>query len=414
MAIKKTILENGLTVATDNIDNFETVSLGLFVNVGSVNESNELCGISHFVEHMAFKGTETRTSLQISEAIESVGGFMNAFTSKEITAYYVKVLKGDLELAVDIIADIVQNSVFSMEEFEKERDVIIQEINQSNDTPDSLVFDLFQSQCFEDEKLGMPILGTVNNINSFAPRSLHDYVLNNYSSSKMIMTASGNVDHERFVHLVQQYTGKTKSFDTEGVETQKYKGGLIYKEKELEQMHIAIGFEGEAHAFPRRYDMMVLATIMGGGMSSRLFQEVREKRGLAYSVFAYQTNYRDTGVFGIYLGCDIKRAKEAVDVVNNEMAKIEAGISNEELARAKTQIKASYLMELESSSARMVRMANQHLLYGRFFSNSEVAEAIDNVSMDSILEVARRINGSKQTMAIVGKTEGIEDVCRGL
>lgn len=410
MTIQKTVLKNGLTIATDNIPNFETVSVGIFVKVGSVNEEKELCGVSHFVEHMAFKGTEKRSSLQISESIESVGGYMNAYTGKEITAFYAKVLKGDMELAVDVVTDIVQHSVFDRLEFENERGVIIQEIKQMNDTPDDLVFDLFQGQCFEEEALGRPILGNVENIEKFQPQDLESYLRTNYSAQNMILSASGNVDHDSLVGLVEKYVDTIQEFDTKKAKTQRYTGGSVHKEKNLEQRHIILGYEGCRHESEKKYDLFVLSTILGGGMSSRLFQEVREKRGLAYSIFSYVSNYKDTGVFGVYAGSEVEKSLDVIRVIREEMLKASNDISDKEVEKAKKQIKSSLLMGLESSSSRMERMANQYLVYGRFLSSEEIIYLVDAVNVNSVKSTLNLMINTKPTLAIVGCGDGVESL----
>ncbi len=410
MSVEKTTLENGLTIATDTIRNFETVSVGVFVNVGSVNETQELCGVSHFVEHMAFKGTSKRTAIEISSAIESVGGHINAYTSKEITAYYAKVLKENTELAVDIISDIIQNSIFDPVEFEKEREVITQEIKQTNDTPDDLAFDVFQEKCFDGEALGRPILGFIDNIKSFKPSDLDNYLKTNYCSSKMILAASGNIEHNDLVHLAQQYTPKISDFPTKTPNIQSYKGGFAFKEKDLEQRHILIGFKGAAHKDIDRFDLCVLSTLMGGGMSSRLFQEIREKRGLAYSIFSYVSSYRDSGMFGVYTGCDLTKSQEVVKVIYDELQSARHNISSDEVEKAKIQMKAALLMGLESSSTRMERTAHQFLLHGRFFSSEEITSAIDKVSVDSVIAVLNKVLLSPPTLAVVGRGTDVESL----
>ncbi|MDR1488386.1 MAG: insulinase family protein [Holosporales bacterium] len=410
MSVEKTVLKNGITVASDKIENFETVSVGIFVNVGSVNETEELCGVSHFVEHMAFKGTEQRTAFEISEAIESVGGYMNAYTGKEITAYYVKVLKNNLRLAVDVVTDIIQNSIFNSVEFEKERGVIIQEIKQMNDTPDDLAFELFQKKSFENEELGRPILGTIESVRSFNPKDLRNYLKNNYKTSSMVLAASGNVDHDELTEISQNFTEKMTDFETKPPKKQLYKGGFAHKEKDLEQKHIMIGFEGANHNGGDKFDQMVFSTIIGGGMSSRLFQEVREKRGLVYSIYSYNANYKDTGTFGIYAGSDNANSLEVAKIIHNELMTIQDNVKEEEIERAKTQIKAAFLMGLESSSTRMERMAHQYLLFGRFFSCQETTDFINSVNIDSVKNCIKKIISSKPTVTIVGRGSEVDDV----
>lgn len=408
MSIETTKLKNGLTIATDNISNFETASVGIFVNIGSVNETAEQSGLSHFLEHMAFKGTTKRSALQISHEIESVGGYMNAYTSKEVTAFHSRVLKGDIKLAVDIIMDIVQNSTFEEKEFEKEKGVIIQEIRMQNDTPDDYVFDMFQSKCFDGESLGTQILGSEEDILKFSPEDMKKYLTSKYSTDKMIMCASGNVDHSHFIDLANQFSDKMSSFKTDEVQKQSYKGGFIFKKKELEQTHLVLGFEGLNHTDENKYDMFVLSMVLGGGMSSRLFQEVREKRSLVYSIFSFTSNYRDSGTFGVYAACEHNKSQEVIDIVKNEFAKINLDLTESELEKAKTQIRASLLMGLESSSARMERMANQFLLQNKFISSDEVSKKIDSITKESVINVGEKIFKTKPTLAVIGNGNDIE------
>ena len=403
-------LENGLSVASDYIGNFETVSVGIFVNVGSVNETKDQSGVSHFVEHMAFKGTNKRSALQISSAIESVGGYMNAYTSKEITAFHVKVLKENIDLAIDVISDIVQNSVFDKSEFEKERGVIIQEIRQLNDAPDDFVFDMFQSKCFDGESLGTQILGSEENINSFEPNDLLGYVKNNYSSDKMILSVSGNIEHEQLLDSAKKYTDKFSSFETRSPDVQCYKGGFVFKKKELEQTHLILGFEGTSHTNPDKFNLFVFSTILGGGMSSRLFQEVREKRGLVYSIFSFNSAYKDTGTFGVYAACEDTKAKEVINLIKCELENATNNITEEEIQKAKMQIKASLLMGLENSSTRMERVANQFLLQKKFFSSQELTEMINNVTIESMARFVQNTVLTRPTLAVIGNGTDIENL----
>ena len=401
-------IDNGIAVATDTIDSFETVSLGLFVNIGSVNENAEQKGLSHFLEHMAFKGTTTRTALQISYAIESVGGYINAYTSKEITAFHAKVLKENVGLALDIITDIVQNSVFDKQEFEKEQGVIIQEIRQLNDTPDDYVFDMFQAQCYENENLGTQILGSENDILRYNPNDLDTYLKTKYSTDKIILAASGKIEHKAFLELANNLTAGMKKFEVEPVEKQYYKGGFSFKQKALEQTHLIFGFEGVSHSSEDKFALSVLSAILGGGMSSRLFQEIREKRGLAYSVFSFCSNYRDSGTFGVYAACDDSKVEEVVKISLAEFEKIQNDIAETELNKAKRQLKASLLMGLESSSTRMERIANQYINHGSIIPTKEIVEKIDAISVESLKLVAKKVFASKPTLALIGKGQCVE------
>ncbi len=410
MTIEISRLDNGLTVITDDIAGFESASIGIFVNVGSVDENSNQIGISHFLEHMAFKGTETRSALQISEEIESVGGFMNAYTSKEMTAYHTKVLKSDVNLSIDIVSDILQNSTFDELEFEREKGVIIQEIRQLNDTPDDLVFDMFQEKAFYGEKLGSQILGSESDVMRYVPNDLRTYLKTKYSTSHMVLAASGGVSHDEIVQLACKFTHRMKDFDIEPVEPQSYIGGFIFKKKPLEQTHVVLGFEGLSHTHKNKYDLGVLSTILGGGMSSRLFQEVREKRGLAYSIFSFTSNYRDTGTFGIYAACEHDKTQEVLEISKAQCIGIIENLTEEELQKAKTQIKASLLMGLESSSTRMERLASQFLFHGKVSTPQEVASKIEEISIESVQDIARKIFTSKPTLAVIGPESNIENL----
>ena len=417
MSLQKTRLSNGLLVATDSIPNFETVSAGIFVNVGSVNENIEQLGVSHFIEHMAFKGTQKRSALDISSQIESVGGYMNAYTSKEMTAFYAKVLKQNAELAVDIIADIVQNSAFELSEFEKERDVIIQEIKRQNDSPDDLVFDMFYEKAFAGERLGTHILGSQESIAAMTSADLVSYLNQNYSVDKMILCASGGISHEQLVDLASKYCDNMSQFETKSPNRQKYHGGFVFQKKELEQSHVVFGYEGVGHKDPLKFDLFILGNILGGGMSSRLFQEIREKRGMAYSVFSFTSNYKDTGIFGVYAGCEEKNVEEVLKLSLGEFQKICSTLTQEEIEKAKTQIKASLLMGLESSSSRMERIASQYHLQNEFLDNADVIKKIDQVTLESVIHVAQKIFSTKPTLAVIGAKNNIdglyEQLCDG-
>ncbi|MDR1034830.1 MAG: insulinase family protein, partial [Holosporales bacterium] len=379
MHIETSRLGNGLIVATDRIDNFVTASVGIFVKIGSVNESSSQTGLSHFLEHMAFNGTKKRTALEISQAIESVGGHINAYTSKEITAYHVKILHANLDLAIDIITDIISDPVFDKAEFNKEKSVIIQEIRQLNDTPDDLVFDMFQAKCFDGEKLGTQILGSEEEVNSYTPDDLKNYLKTKYSADKMILCASGGIKHDDVVHLTEKFSSKMTKFDVDQPNGQKYKGGFTFKKKDLEQAHLVLGFEGCSNTDPSKYDLLVLSTILGSGMSSRLFQEIREKRGLVYSIFSFISNYKDTGTFGVYAGCENDKAQEVIGIIKNEFDRVCETLREDEIRKAKTQINASILMGLESSSTRMERVAHQLLQQNKFLTPQEITEKVNAV-----------------------------------
>ncbi|MBQ2174966.1 MAG: insulinase family protein, partial [Alphaproteobacteria bacterium] len=326
----------------------------------------------------------------------------------EITAFHAKVLKENVKLALDIITDIVQNSIFDEQEFAKEQGVIIQEIRQLNDAPDEYVFDMFQAKCYEDERLGTQILGSEEDILRYSPNDLDTYLKTKYSTDKIVLVASGKIEHNAFLELANNFTSGMKKFDVEPVEKQRYKGGFSFKQKELEQTHLIFGFEGVSHSSDEKFALSVLSAILGGGMSSRLFQEIREKRGLAYSVFSFCSNYRDSGTFGAYAACDDSQAEEVVKISLAEFEKIQQDITDAELNKAKMQLKASLLMGLESSSTRMERMANQYINYGKLLPIEDIIETIDAISVESLKLVAQKIFASKPTLALIGKGQCAE------
>ena len=402
--INLTKLDNGLTVISDSIDSVETISLGIFVSVGSANEEDNQKGLSHFLEHMVFKGTTTRNAIQISSAIESVGGIMNAFTGQEMTGFHAKILKEHLPLAIDVISDMLQNATFDSVEFDRERKVVIQEIKMVNDSPDDYISDLFQFTCFNNERLGSPILGFEEGILSYTPDDIRNYMNTNYSIDKMVLVASGNVRHDELVELANKFIVKLKQFPTKQVEIQNYTGGYIYKERDLEQTHVMMGYEGYSYNNPNKYKLMLFSSVLGSGSSSRLFQEVREKRGLVYTVYSTISSFRDTGTFGVYAACNPNKTEEVISIVKDELRKMQSNLSIDELNKAKMQLKSSLLMRLEDNSNRMERIASQYLLEGKLTEVDETISYINKLNIEDIEETVRNIlDNSKYTLAILGK-----------
>lgn len=406
--VKLTKLNNGMTVISDNIDSVETISLGIFVSVGSVNEEDNQKGLSHFLEHMVFKGTTTRNALQISSEIESVGGIMNAFTGQEMTGFHVKILKEHLPLAIDIISDMLQNPTFDSIEFDRERKVVIQEIKMVNDSPDDYISDLFQYTCFTNEKLGSPILGYEEGILSYTPNDIRNYMNTNYSIDKMVLVASGNVKHDELVDLANKFIVKLKQFKTKPVKKQIYTGGYLYKERDLEQTHIMMGYEGYSYNDNNKYKLMLLSSVLGSGSSSRLFQEVREKRGLVYTVYSTTSSFRDTGTFGVYAACEPSKTEEVISIVKEELNKVQSNLSIEELNKAKMQLKSSILMGLENNSNRMERIASQYLLEGKITEINETIRNINCLDIKDIENTASNIVNNKYTLTILGKPSNID------
>lgn len=386
-----TTLENGLTVITDPMPHIETAAVGVWVGSGARNETERTNGIAHMLEHMAFKGTSKRSARTIAEEIERVGGFINAYTGREQTAYYARVLKEDVTLAVDILADILQDSVFDDEELAREKGVVIQEIGQAEDTPDDIIFDHLQEQAFPGQSLGRPILGTEELVNSFTPDTLRHQIGTYYRAPAMVLAASGAVDHEAMVELARRHFSGLPSTASSAEHTAGYAGGEFRADDDLEQAHIALAFKGMHVHDDDIYAMQVFSTVLGGGMSSRLFQEAREKRGLCYSIHAFGSSYTDTGLFGVYAGTSSKDADELVRVIAGELKSLAGRASDEETARAKAQMKSGLLMGLEQASSRVEHVAGQYLTYGRLYTPRELIARIDVVDAADVSRIAARI-----------------------
>jgi len=409
-SLRITTLDNGLRIISDEMSSVETASAGVWVEAGARFEAPKLNGVSHMLEHMTFKGTRKRSAQVIAEEIEDVGGHINAYTSRENTAYYAKVLKGDLGLAVDVVADLVQNATLDEDELERERGVILQEINQAQDTPDDVIFDLFQDTCFPDQALGRPVLGTLDGITHMPRGDIMDYMTDHYRTGSMVLSAAGNFEHDRLVELAGSHftqSASTGAKDLQG--PAKYVGGDIRETRDIEQVHLLLGFEGFSYQDDDFYAASVMSALFGGGMSSRLFQEVREKRGLVYSVYSFITAYADTGVFGIYAGTGEKDVAELIPVVCDEIGKLNQGIKAEELNRAKAQLKSSILMSLESTSSRAEQLARQLMIFGRPIPTEEAVAKIEAIDADAIKQVANRIFQGALTMAALGPIAEVED-----
>jgi predicted Zn-dependent peptidase len=340
MSVRLSQLSNGLRVLTDSMDTVETVSIGIWVDVGTRHEPASVNGVAHLLEHMAFKGTERRSALAIASEIEAVGGHLNAYTSREHTAYYAKVLKQDTGLAVDILADILQHSVFDAAELERERAVILQEIGQAQDTPDDIIFDFFQEKAYPDQPMGRPVLGRAEIVRAIQRDTVARYLKDNYAAPGMLLVAAGNCDHGDLAALAEkQFAGLPRQSQAAS-DPARYEGGDHRETRDLEQAHIVLGFPGFASSDPDYPAVSVVSAALGGGMSSRLFQEIREKRGLVYSIYSFVQGYSDGGMFGVYAGTGEKEAAELLPVLCEEIAKLKHGFGPEELARARAQLKS--------------------------------------------------------------------------
>jgi predicted Zn-dependent peptidase len=403
MTTEVTTLKNGLRVVSDVMPHIETATVGIWVDAGARHEDIARNGISHMLEHMAFKGTKSRSARDIAEEIEAVGGYLNAYTSREQTTYYARVMKEDVPLGMDILSDILQHSVFDPVEVARERDVILQEIGQANDTPDDLVFDIWQEAAFPDQPLGRSILGTPERVSHFSSEDIRGYMETHYRAPNMVVAAAGNISHKALVTLAEDFFGDLGGDATPGHEVAVYRGGEHRIERDLEQVHLVAGFDGVAYEDPDYYAAQVFSTLMGGGMSSRLFQEIREVRGLAYSIYAFSSSFVDTGSFGIYAGTSAGQANELLQVTAEELKKVIYNISPEEADRARTQIRAGLLMSLESSSSRMEQLGRQLIIFGRPIPVAEMIERVREVDIVALQRFGERLlSAGPATLAAVG------------
>ncbi|WP_297491867.1 pitrilysin family protein [Acidocella sp.] len=397
-----TTLPSGLTVLTERMERVETISFGAYVGAGTRHETAAENGVAHFLEHMAFKGTETRSAIDIAEAIENVGGHINAYTSREQTAYYVKLLKEDLALGVDIIGDILCNSTFEPDEVERERGVILQEIGQANDTPDDIVFDHFQSAAYPSQPMGRPVLGTEAIIRGMKREALHGFMNAHYTPENMVLAASGNLRHADVVELAERHFAKLPRAERSDPMASDYMGGEYREMRDLDQAHIVLGFNAPGYGEADYYPAMLLSTLLGGGMSSRLFQEIREKRGLVYSIYSFTSPAVDGGLFGIYAGTGESEAAELMPVTLEELAKVQHHVSEAELARARAQLKAGLLMSLESTGSRCEQLARQWQIFGRIIPVAETVAKIEAVTVADVCAAGAKIFRQKPTLASIG------------
>jgi predicted Zn-dependent peptidase len=409
MSVELTRLASGLSVVTDRMPHLESASLGIWIGSGSRNEAPDEHGISHLLEHMAFKGTKRRDARQIAEEIEAVGGDLNAATSVESTAYYARVLKADVPLALDVLSDILANPSFDAEELRREQNVIVQEIGAVEDAPDDLVFERLQETAFPKQSVGRSILGTPETVRSFDPALLRGYLSRNYHAPNMIVAAAGAVEHAAVVGEVEK---RFASFAGAAAPTPKpahFCGGTRVETRDLEQVHIALALQGVPVRDEQLYNLQVFTTVLGGGMSSRLFQEVREKRGLCYTINTFHMPYSDTGLFALYAGTDEVDAPELMRVVIDQIRSTTETLNDKEIARAKIQLKAGLLMALESSEARIGQLGRQMLAYGRPIPLEEIVGKVDAVTVDSARSAGRLlIRRSPPVIAALGPGNGLE------
>jgi len=391
MSISITTLDNGFRIVTENMSGLKSASVGIWIDTGGRNETLKQNGIAHFLEHMAFKGTLKRSSLDIAQAIENVGGYINAYTSREMTAYYARVLENDVPLAIDVISDILLNPIFDKQELETERGVILQEIGQSLDTPDDVIFDWLQETAYPDQPLGRTILGSTERVKNFSQDDLIGFVSDHYGPEQMVLSAAGAINHEEVVSQAKSLFDKKVPIKKSKAVRSLYSGGELQVEKDLEQAHFALAFEAPGYLSESIYASQIYSIALGGGMSSRLFQEIREKRGLCYTIFAQAGAYSDTGLLTIYSGTSSENLKNLSDITISEMKRAAIDFEQAELDRARVQMKAGMLMGLESASSRVERLARMLIIWNRIPSLDEVVQKIDAVSLEDVRAFASNI-----------------------
>jgi predicted Zn-dependent peptidase len=410
MAVSRTTLPSGLRIVTEEVSTVRSVAFGIWANVGSRDESPAVAGASHFLEHLLFKGTSTRSALDISAAVDAVGGEMNAFTGKEYTCFYARVIDSDFIIAAEVICDMIRDSLVRKEDVDSERTVVLEEIAMRDDDPSDLVHDLFSETLYGDTPVGRPILGTVDSITNMSRKSVNDYYKKKYLPENLVVAVAGNVKHEHVVERVTELLGDflnstakpaalraTKKVRAQGLG----EIGLIYRKSE--QANILLGFPSIDRNDERRFALSVLTSALGGGMSSRLFQEVREKRGLAYSVYASMQQFAGAGILSLYAGCNPEKTKEVTSIFREVLSNvITSGLSDEELERAKGQVAGSLVLGQEDTGSRMVRIGKSELVYGEIKSMDEILTSVRAVDQRAIGELAEEIFSSQPTLAIVG------------
>jgi predicted Zn-dependent peptidase len=400
--INKYTCQNGVRIVLEQISTVRSVAIGIWIGTGSRNENPQINGISHFLEHMFFKGTTTRSAKEIAESFDSIGGQVNAFTSKEYTCYYAKVLDTHSQFALDVLADMFFNSTFEEEELKKEKNVVLEEIKMYDDTPDDIVHDLLSRAVYGDHPLGYPILGTEETLNTFTGESLKEYIHERYTPENVVISIAGNVP-DSFIHEVEKYFGSYQGGNKEFREHPPvFHSNRISRKKETEQAHLCIGFEGLKVGHEDIYSLITLNNILGGSMSSRLFQEVREQRGLAYSVFSYHSAYQDSGIVTIYGGTGAKQLDLLYETIQETLDKLKQdGITEKELTNSKEQLKGSLMLSLESTNSRMSRNGKNELLLKRHRSLDEIIEQIDAVTKQSVDQMAHTVFTDQFSVSLI-------------
>ena len=411
MSVRRSVLPSGLRIVTEEVSSVRSAAIGIWVNVGSRDETPAVAGASHFLEHLLFKGTSRRSALEISSSIESVGGEMNAFTSKEYTCFYARVIDTDLPMAIDVISDLITSSIVSALDVDAERKVVLEEIAMRDDDPSDLVHDLYAETYYGDTQLGRPILGTIDSINNMSRTSVFNYYKKRYLPQDLVVAVAGNIKHKKVVEMVQKALSADGFLDVRAVPVIRPNApvkkavqksvGLI--SRTTEQAHMFYGMEGVARHDDRRFAMGILASALGGGMSSRLFQEIREKRGLAYSVYAYAQQFAGSGQIGFYAGCKPDKAVEVLDIIREVLADVaDNGMSHEEIERAKGAVRGSLVLSQEDTGSRMSRIGKNEIVYGHVMGFDDILKAVSNVNGQDIREIANAYLTKTPTLALVG------------
>ena len=411
MSVRRSVLPSGLRIVTEEVPSVRSAAIGIWVNVGSRDETPAVAGASHFLEHLLFKGTKRRNALEISSTIESVGGEMNAFTSKEYTCFYARVIDTDLPMAIDVISDLITSSIVSALDVDAERKVVLEEIAMRDDDPSDLVHDLYAETYYGDTQLGRPILGTIDSIKGISRNSVFNYYKKRYLPQDLVVAVAGNINHKKVVRMVEEALSLDGFLDVKGAPqlrantSVKVRGqqsvGLL--SRKTEQAHMFYGMEGVTRSDERRFSMGVLASALGGGMSSRLFQEIREKRGLAYSVYAYAQQFAGSGQIGFYAGCNPAKAIEVVEIIQEVLSDVAThGMSHEEVERAKGAVRGSLVLSQEDSASRMSRIGKNEIVYGQVMSFDDILKEIARVSVEDVRVIASEFLTKTPTLALVG------------
>ena len=409
--IHKAVLDNGLTILSERMPNLRSISLGIWLKKGSRHEEERENGISHFIEHLVFKGTRRRTAQEIAKVIDSIGGQIDAFTSKEYTCFYAKVLDEHLRVALDLLSDIVLNPRFDLQDIEKERKVIFEEIRMVEDTPDELVYDLFSETFWRGHPLGRPIQGTIDSVGALTPKHLLDYFRSSYTPGQILIAAAGNLDHEEAVREVRSaFEPLTDGVRPAATRPPRECAELALRDKDgLEQVHLCLGVPAFPHSSEDRYVGYVLNTLLGGTMSSRLFQTIREERGLAYTVFSSVSSFVDSGYLMVYAATGADQARQVIDLVSQEFRRLKSqAVAAQELRDAKDHLKGSLMLSLESTSSRMSNLAKQDIYFGRQFSLEELLAGIEGVTTEQVQDLAQRLfDAGRCTLAALGRLSGL-------